>query len=256
MKIRTEKKEKVALLTLDNPPANTMDRATLEALDDAVASAMETPEIRVLIITGAGSRFFAAGAEIRELARFDSNSGRETVLQVKAVLHRLRTGPKPVIAAINGLAPGGGLELALGCDIRIASEDAKVGLPEIKLGVMPAAGGTQFLPRLVGLGKSFELLATGDLMSAKEALSLGLVERVVPHARLLENAVELAQRLAQQAPLALAAIKESVYDTLRYPLKEGLFLETERFSRLCDTEDKAEGVAAFLERREPVFEGR
>jgi enoyl-CoA hydratase len=256
IKVRAEKKENVALLFLDNPPANTMDRETLEALDEAVASAMETPEIRVLIITGAGNRFFAAGAEIRELARFDSNSGREAVLQVKAVLHRLRTGPKPVIAAINGLAPGGGLELALGCDIRVASEEAKLGLPEIKLGVMPGAGGTQFLPRLVGLGKSFELLTTGDLISAREALSLGLIERVVPYAKLLEDAMELAKRLARQAPLALSAIKQSVYDTLRYPLKDALFLETERFSRLCDTEDKAEGVAAFLERREPVFEGK
>jgi enoyl-CoA hydratase len=256
MKVRVEKVEEVALLILDNPPANTMDRETMTQLDQAVASGMETPEIRVLILTGAGKRFFAAGAEIRELARFDSSSGRETVMQVKTVLHRLRTGPKPVIAAINGLAPGGGLELALGCDIRIASEEAKVGLPEIKLGVMPAAGGTQFLPRLVGLGKAFELLTTGDLLPAREALSLGLIERVVPYAKLLEEAMELAKRLARQAPLALTAIKQSVYDTLRYPLKEGLLLETERFSRLCDTRDKAEGVAAFLERREPVFEGR
>lgn len=256
MKVRVEQMEKVVLLILDNPPANTMDRETLEALDEAVASAMETPEIRVLIITGAGKRFFAAGAEIRELARFDSEKGREAVSHVKTVLHRLRSGPKPVIAAINGLAPGGGLELALGCDIRVASEEAKLGLPEIKLGVMPAAGGTQFLPRLVGLGRAFELLATGDLISAREALSMRLIERVVPNDQLLEEATELARRLAQQAPLALAAIKQSVYDTLRYPLKMGLFLETERFSRLCDTLDKAEGVVAFLERRKPVFEGR
>jgi enoyl-CoA hydratase/carnithine racemase len=256
MKIRLKKEERVAVLTLDNPPANTMDQETMAHLDHAVVSCMEAPEIRVLVLTAAGNRFFAAGAEIRELARFDSASGRETVSHVKTVLDRLRTGPKPVIAAINGLAPGGGLELAMSCDIRVASQEAKFGLPEIKLGVMPAAGGTQFLPRLIGLGRAFELMATGDLVPAQEALSLGLVDRVVPYAILLDEAVELAKRLARQAPLALAAIKQSVNDTLRYPLKEGLLLETERFARLCDTRDKAEGVAAFLERRAPFFEGR
>lgn len=245
----------IQVLTIDRPPVNALDSETMEALGEAVAAAMKETAIRVIVVTGGGKKAFAAGADLEELAACDADAGRKMVARVKAVMAKFRQGPKPVIAAINGLAAGGGLELAMSCDIRIADRNAGLGLPEVTLGVLPGAGGTQMLPRLIGMGRALEMMLSGKIVSAQEGLSMGLINGVSAEGEALNDALKLAARIARNAPMAIAEIKAAAYAAFSQPLDQGLITETEGFARLCDTQDKAEGVAAFKSRRAPVYVG-
>jgi len=243
------------VLTIDRPPVNALDDETIQSLSSAVEATMENTETRVLVITG-GVKTFAAGADLDELVAADQHAGRKMVSRVKGLQQILRGGPKPVIAAINGIAAGGGLELAMACDIRVADRKGKLGLPEVTLGVLPGAGGTQMLPRLIGIGKALELMLSGRIIMAEEAFTMGLVECLAEEGCALKEALMLAEKMSGHAPLAMAEIKAAAYDTLSMPLRDGLNQETERFARLCESADKKEGIEAFKARRAPVFEGR
>lgn len=248
--------ETVRIVRIDHPPVNALDNPTMEAFGEAVDRAMQDSAVRVLVVTGEGDKTFAAGADLEELAACDVDAGRKLVGRVKAIMGKLRQGPKPVIAAINGLAAGGGLELAMACDIRIADARAGLGLPEVTLGVLPGSGGTQMLPRLIGVGRALTLMLSGRIITAEEGYRLGLIDAVAGEAGALNDALVLASKLSANAPLAMAEIKAAAYATLSQPLEQGLEMETEGFARLCATQDRDEGVKAFKSRRKPVFQGK
>ncbi|MBU1277226.1 MAG: enoyl-CoA hydratase/isomerase family protein [Proteobacteria bacterium] len=255
MPVNLEMRGPVALITIDYPPANALSQKCARDLAQAVARCNEQPQVRALVITGAGEKIFVGGADLNELDGFDSSAGAEAVRRVKELFDLLRGGPKPVVAAINGVAAGGGLELALACDFRLAADSARLGVPEVKLGVLPGAGGTQVLPRVVGPAAALEMMLLGGLLDAQRALGLGLVHHVHPAPSLLSESLELAQRLAAMPPLAVAEIKAAVMDSMSLPLAQGLERETGRFARLCASADKSEGVAAFKQGRPPQFTG-
>jgi enoyl-CoA hydratase/carnithine racemase len=212
--------------------------------------------VKAVVITGAG-RFFVAGADIRVLAGIPSSrEGEEMALVGQAILNKIEAFGKPVIAAINGVCLGGGLELAMCCHIRLAAEGARLGQPEINLGIMPGFGGTQRLARLIGHSKAMELILTGDSISAQEAKELGLVTQVVAAEGLLRQAQGLARRIAFKGRLAVRAALQAIQQGTDLGLREGLALEAKLFGGLCDTEDKKEGLAAFLEKRQPRFSDR
>ena len=246
----------VRILTIDNPPVNPLDNETWISLSEAFDEAMNSPEIRVIVITGGGEKAFVAGANLNDLQTYDATTGQEAVTFIKDAMAKLRNGAKPSIAAMNGLALGGGLEIAMGCDIRIVERSAKLGLPEVTLGVLPGAGGTQMLPRLVGIGTALKMMLTGQLISAEDALGSGLVDELVEDGEAMNAALKMAGKIARNAPLAVAEIKKAAYAALSQPLEKGMQVETEGFGRLCETEDKAEGLAAFKERRKAVFQGK
>jgi Enoyl-CoA hydratase/carnithine racemase len=241
-----KKEGNIATIVLNRPDAlNALDTGTFEELSAAMEDIEKDDEIRVVIITGKG-RAFSAGADLKSGIPADPR-----VLGMKFV-----EISKPVIAAINGLALGGGLELAMACDIMIASEDAELGLVEVNIGILPAGGGTQRLPRIVGKQKAKELLFLGERISAAEAERLGLVNRVVPADRLMDEAKEMAKRIAEKAPLAVKEIKSVVNKGMEMNLDEGIECELEGAMRLMGTEDFMEGIKAFSEKRKPVFKGR
>lgn len=246
--------EKVALITLNHPPVNSINSALLEDLSDVLDKLSRDPEARVLVITGAGEKAFSAGADITEFAEI--RAGKKRAVDVHELFFRIENFPKPVIAAINGYALGGGCELAMSCHLRIAAREAKMGLPEVRLGIIPGWGGTQRLPRLIGKAKALELMLTGDQISAEEALRLGLVNGVVPRAELLGETKKLAGRLAAGAPLAMQAILRAVTKGLEVPITEGINFEKEGSALVFNSEDAKEGSRAFLEKRAPVFTGR
>jgi enoyl-CoA hydratase len=252
-----ERGDAYAVITLNRPKVmNALNRALFAELDDAFTVLAGDSAIRAIILTGAGEKAFAAGADISELASLSATEGQKLALRGQAVFRRIETCGKPVIAAIQGFALGGGCELAMACTIRIASERARLGQPEVKLGLLPGYGGTQRLPRLVGKGAALKLLLTGDMVSAEEAFRIGLVDEVVPAETLLSRAETLARAIAQQAPLAVAACLRAVNGGYDLPLDAGLELEASLFGLACSTEDKAEGTRAFLEKRAPVWQGR
>ena len=213
------------------------------------------PAIRVILLTGAG-RAFAAGADIGELAATTAEEGAAFSLRGQQVFRHIETLGKPVIACIQGFALGGGCELAMACTLRLAADDARLGQPEVKLGVIPGYGGTQRLPRLVGRGAALKLLLTGEMIPAEEALRIGLVDEVVPAVELMQRAEALARSIAAQAPLAVAETLHVVDEGLDVTIGAALRLEAEHFGRLCGTADKGEGTRAFLEKRAPVWKGR
>lgn len=254
--IVVEQQDGVVTITLNRPPVNALNTAVRDELRTAFEQTDRDEAARVVILTGSGDRAFAAGADIREI-------GEKGLLEAEAMsqaLHGLCTRMeglgKPILAAVNGVALGLGCELAMACDIRIASEHARFGQPEINLGIIPGAGGTQRLPRLIGRGRALELLMTGDMIDATEAHRIGLVNRVVPATSLMAAAHELAQTLAGKGAIALRLIKECVNIGLDRTLDAALAFEAKRFGIVCATEDKAEGIAAFLEKRRPTFKGR
>jgi enoyl-CoA hydratase len=254
--IRIEERVPLAIVTLDRPRfLNALNSETFADLDSAFAELADDTSIRVVLIAGAGGRAFAAGADIRELAALSAEEGRAFALRGQSVLRRIETLGKPVIACIQGFALGGGCELALACTLRIAADDARLGQPEVKLGVLPGYGGSQRLPRLVGRGAGLKLLLTGAIIGAQEALRIGLVDEVVPAAELMVRAEALALEIAANAPLAIAETLKAVDDGLDLPLDLALLREAERFGHLCKTADKAEGTSAFLEKRSPVWKG-
>jgi len=228
---------------------NALNAAMFAELDAAFRELGKDDEVRVVLLTGAGERAFAAGADIRELDAVKPGEGESFSLRGQAVFRKIETLGKPVIACVRGFALGGGCELAMACTLRIAAEDAKFGQPEVKLGVIPGYGGTQRLPRLVGRGTALKLLMTGAVIDAREALRIGLVDEVVPAAELMTRAEALAEEIAAQTPGAVAEVIRVVDEGLDLPLEKALGLEAEAFGKLCDTGDKAEGTRAFLEKR-------
>jgi enoyl-CoA hydratase len=255
--IRSEAADGVAVVTLNRPDVlNAMNEAMRGDLLRCFTALETDDDVRVIVVTGAGGRAFSAGADIREFVEAQAPTRfRETRrrLDFRSAMDRC---PQPILAAIGGYALGGGLELALACDLRIASEDAQLGLTEVNLAIIPGGGGTQRLPRLVGRGKALEMILTGARVSAAEALRIGLVERVVPAGQALAAAMELARTLAARAPVALRYAKEAVVKGLALPLADGLRLENDLATLLRTTEDRLEGARAFLEKRAPRWTGR
>jgi enoyl-CoA hydratase/carnithine racemase len=244
----------VAVLTLNRPPVNALSAGLAAELEAAVGRAAD-PAVRAVVVTG--SPHFAAGADIGELkAAATGSDDTPPASGLSQALFALEALPKPTIAAVRGFALGGGLELALACDFRYLAEDARVGLPEIKLGIYPGAGGTQRLPRLVGLGKAREMIYSGRHLRAAEALTIGLADKVVPADDLVAAAMEYAATLAKGATVAIGAAKRAINATLGLSMEAGLEVEAAGFAACLGTEDAREGLAAFLEKREPTFEGR
>jgi len=252
-----EVSEKIARITFNRPNVlNALNRKTMDELGDCLKKVRADDDIRVLILTGAGEKAFIAGADINELSQQTPVDGREFTLYGQEIIHRLETLGKPAIAAINGFALGGGCELALACTLRIASRNAKLGQPEVKLGIIPGYGGSQRLPRLCGKGVAHELILTGEMISAEDALRIGLVNRVVDSSELLATAETIAKKIIANAPLAVKYAMEAVEHGMEMPQEEGLYLEATLFGLCCATQDMREGTRAFLEKRPPKFEGR
>jgi enoyl-CoA hydratase len=248
----------VATITLNRPAVlNALNAELLDRLDDALAALDRDPAVRAVILTGAGERAFAAGADIAELAQLDGAvAGAALARRGQGITQRLGALRVPVIAAVNGFALGGGCELAMACDIRIASENAKFGQPEVNLGIPPGYGGTQRATRLLGTGTAMLLCTTGAIIDAAEALRIGLVQRVVPLADLATEVGGIAAGIAAKAPLAVTAAKRAILDGAALAMSEALALEALHFGSLVGTSDFREGTSAFLAKRPPVFEGR
>ncbi len=248
--------EGIALVTINHPPVNALDQKTVSELGQAMDELEKRPEAKIIILTGGGDKAFVAGADITAFTGLNRVTAEQFALSIQSILLKMEGSKKVVICAINGLALGGGCEVAMACDIRIASEKAKLGQPEVNLGVMPGAGGTQRLPRLVGKGRAMELVFTTDAISADEARAIGLVNRVVPPGSLLEEAKKMAKKILAKGPVAITLAKRAINEGLEMDLKEGLKLEAKLFGQLFDTFDMREGVKAFLEKRSPRFENR
>jgi enoyl-CoA hydratase len=252
-----EKRDRIGFITFNRPKVlNALNRKTMEELNEVLIAARDDDEVRVLVLTGAGEKSFVAGADIAELAVQTPVSGKETAAFGQSVLQRLETLGKPSVAAINGFALGGGCEVALACSIRLASRTAKLGQPEVKLGIMPGYGGSQRLARLCGKGVALELCVTGEMISAEEAFRIGLVNHVYEPADLLPAAEALARKIIANAPLSVKYTMEVIERGSQMPLQEGQFLETALFGLCVATEDMQEGTRAFLEKRSPQFRGK
>jgi enoyl-CoA hydratase len=256
--VLAERAESICVLTLSRPEKlNALNAEVLEDLGRALSDVESDGALRAVIFTGAGEKAFVAGADIGELSRLSPLEGREHSRRGQALLNRIERLPVPTIAAINGFAYGGGLELAMACTLRVASENAKMGLPETSLGILPGYGGTQRLARLVGSARALELVLTAEKgLSASEALRIGLVNRVVPPGQALEAARQLAQKIAANGPTACRYALEAVRGGMQMPLSEGQVLEATLFGLCAATEDMKEGMSAFLEKRSPSFTGR
>ena len=253
--VRYESEGAVATLTVDHPPANALSNQVLAEIAEALRAAEADEAVRCLVFTGAGDRFFIAGADIKEFLQTPDDRVGERTEKGQAVTLQLERLPKVVIMAINGFCLGGGCELAMAGDIRIAADTAQFGQPEIKLGIIPGFGGTQRFVRLVGRSRALELLFSGDSIDAATALELGLVSRVVPSAELMNDARRTAEKLAGAAPLAVAAIKRAVAAGLDRPMEEALEVEREEFVQVRRTADAREGITAFIEKRPAAFTG-
>jgi enoyl-CoA hydratase len=252
-----EKKDRIGTITINRPKVlNALNRRTVEELGDCLRQASEDPDLRVLILTGAGEKSFVSGADINELAQRAAVDGKDFSQFGQDIFHRLETLGKASIAAINGYALGGGCELALACTIRIASRTARLGQPEVKLGIVPGYGGTQRLARLCGKGAAHEMILSGEMVSAEEALRIGLVNHVVEPGELPAAADALARKIAANAPLAVKFAMEAVEHGMEMPQEEGMFLEATLFGLCCATEDMREGTRAFLEKRAAQFKGK
>ena len=252
-----EKKDGIAFITFNRPKVlNALNRKTIEELRDALVDAHDDSAVRVLILTGAGERSFVAGADIGELSVQTPVNGKEFSLFGQSVIHLLETMGKPSICAINGFALGGGCEVALACTIRIASRTARLGQPEVKLGILPGYGGTQRLARLCGKGVAQELCLTGEMISAEEAQRIGLVNHIYEPAELLPAAESMAKKIIANAPVAVKYAMEAIERGMEVPQEEGLFLEATLFGLACATEDMREGTKAFLDKRPAKFSGR
>src|SRR5580698_1398555 len=252
-----EKRDGIGFITFNRPKVlNALNRKTMEELRDVLAAAREDDEVRVLILTGAGEKSFVAGADIAELAVQTPVTGKEMAAFGQGVLHLLETIGKPSIAAINGFALGGGCEVALACSMRLASKTARLGQPEVKLGIITGYGGSQRLSRLCGKGVAHELCLTGEMISADEAMRIGLVNHVYEPAELLPAAEALAKKIIANAPLSVKFTMEAIERGTQMPLPEGLYLETALFGLCAATEDMREGTRAFLEKRHAQFRGK
>lgn len=255
--VKVENREGVLFVTIDRPKVlNALNAQTIGEIARVFTDVREDESVRCIILTGGGEKAFVAGADINELAQMTALTASGFAQRGQRVLDLIERCPKPVIAAINGFALGGGCEIALACHIRIASEKAQLGLPEVTLGVIPGYGGTQRMVRLLGKGKALELILTGDRVPAAEAERIGLVNRVVPAEELLATAEKMARTIASRGPLAVRAALEAVVNGSDMPLAEGQFLEASLFGILAASEDMKEGTTAFLEKRQAAFTGK
>ncbi|SFU82435.1 enoyl-CoA hydratase/isomerase family protein [Alicyclobacillus macrosporangiidus] len=255
--VRVQVQDQVAVLVLDNPPVNVLSRDMANRLRRAVDEAASREDIVALVVTGAGDRAFVAGADIKEFPRVMAEDGAEDLaLDLDASLDALAACPKPTIAALNGVTLGGGLELALACDFRIAEVQVQLGFPEVKLGLFPGAGGTQRLPRLIGASRAKELIFCGEPISAEEAHRMGLVNRVVETGQAVQAAVGFAQVFRARSLASLALAKRAIDEGLEMTLADGIRNEAHLFGEVFRTRDAAEGVQAFLEKRAPRFTHR
>lgn len=251
------KEEGVGFITLDRPPANSYEINFMRQLDAAVEAARDDGDVKAVILRSASDRFFSAGADIKAFMANDTAGNMEMIRVAHATLAKMAETPKIFIAAINGHALGGGLEMALACDLRFAADGGyRLGLPEVTLGLLPGNGGTQRLPRLIGWNRALEMMITGEQVGPEEAKELGIVNRVVPADQLQEEVEAYAGKIASGATLAIGAIKEAVYRGVHMGLDEALALERELIEPLFDSEDAAEGFAAFTEKRPPEYKGR
>jgi len=252
--------ERIATTTIDRRPVNALDGTTMQELDRALEELKADDGVKVVIVTGGGSLAFVAGAEIREIGQLTAGGSGARAPEVaangQAVITKLQRLGKPVIAAINGVCLGGGLELAMACHLRVSGDRVRFGQPEITLGIIPGFGGTQRLPRLVGKAKATELILTGDLIMAQEALRLGLVNLVVPQDQVMKAAKDLARKIAAKGAVAIRESLELIERGAELTLDEGLAAEAQAFGRIAQTQDAKEGVAAFLEKRQPKFQDR
>jgi enoyl-CoA hydratase/carnithine racemase len=252
-----EKRDGIAYVTLNRPKVlNALNKATWQDLRAAFEDARDDAEVRGVILTGAGDKAFIAGADIGELATAGAVQAEESSRNGQEILNLVENLGKPVIAAINGFALGGGCETAMACTIRVAAEHAKFGQPEVKLGVLPGGGGTQRLPRLAGKGRALQLILTGEIIGAQEAYRIGLVNEVVPAAELITRAEAILKKIFSNAPLAVKFSLEAVNKGMETSQSEGLSLEASFFGLCAGTEDKREGTQAFLQKRAPQFQGR
>ncbi|RME02857.1 MAG: enoyl-CoA hydratase [Planctomycetota bacterium] len=255
--IRLENQENITTITIHRPEKyNALNKTVVNELLQTFQQLQDDPNTKAIILTGTGEKSFVAGADISELAQLQPPQAKQLSQKGQHLTLLIENFPKPVIAAINGFALGGGLELALACHIRLASQNALLGLPEVSLGVIPGYGGTQRLPRLIGKGKAFELILTGKKIKAQEALEIGLINHVTPPEQLLEEAQKLAKQILHNAPLALSLAIEAVQRGTHLSLEDALNLEADLFSLCCTTQDMKEGTQAFLEKRKPNFQGK
>ncbi|HLG28995.1 MAG TPA: enoyl-CoA hydratase [Candidatus Brocadiales bacterium] len=250
---------KITTVTIANPPANALSAQVMAELNKALDELAVNGEARVIIITGSG-KFFSAGADIKEISALASSPQTDKLAKFSAngqqLLNKIQYYEKPVIAAINGFCLGGGLELAMACHIRIASEQAKLGQPEINLAIIPGFGGTQRLPRIVGRAKAIQMILTGDMITANEALSIGLVDCVSPETELTKVATTIGEKIATKSLPALSLALKAINEGLERSLSDGLMLESNLFSKILETEDAREGISAFLEKRQPKFKDK
>jgi enoyl-CoA hydratase/carnithine racemase len=245
----------ITTVRLHNPPLNLVTVELTQALDAALAGIEADPEIRCVVVTGTGERAFCAGSDVKEFESLRGRVGEGKLLLEKAVYRRLARLPMPTIAAIQADALGGGLELALSCDLRVADERAKLGLPEVRLGVMPGSGGTQRLPRLVGPARAKEMILMGEILAAADAAVIGLVNRLAAPGRAMETAMEMAETIASRGPIAVREAKRAIDMAGDVPMDEGLAAELDASERIFSSRDMLEGAHAFFEKRDPRFTG-
>jgi enoyl-CoA hydratase len=248
--------DRIAVVTVDRPPVNALNRRVEDEIEDVLEQLRTRSEVGAVVVTGGGSKAFMAGGDIKMIAKKNPKEACKMSAAVQGVMSKIECFDKVVIAAINGLALGGGCEVALACDIRVADESAIFGLPEVTMGLIPGGGGTQRLARLVGIGKAKELILTGDPISAKEAKSIGLIERVVQKGKSVPEAKSIAKQVLQRSPIAVSNAKKAINEGINMTFEDGLRRETQLFGALFGTQDMKEGVSAFLEKRKPNFTGK
>jgi enoyl-CoA hydratase len=249
--------DRIAIITLDHPPVNALNSQTVKELDTALDLALGDEDVKAIIITGAGRKAFVAGADIDEISQIkDADHAQELLRTGHGVFGKIERSNKPVIAAINGICLGGGLEMAMACHLRVAGDRARMGQPEINLGIIPGWGGTQRLPRIVGPSKAAEMILTGDPITAQEAYRLGLVNKVVPMGDVLKEAKDLACKIAVKSAVAIGCTMQAIERGRHLPLAEAMEVEIEQWRRLVDSQDMKEGLQAFLQKRQPQFQDR